>query len=221
MSAVRVSVEVASWTVIVSTPPALGLGWLLAHKSFPGKGLLSAILMVPMVLPPVVVGLLLLELVGRNTAIGGALAAMGLPLSFSGASAVLAAIVVAFPMYVLVVRAAFEALDPSVREVAATLGDRPWRVFTRVTLPLAAPGLAAGAVLTFARALGEFGATIVLAGSREGETRTIALAVYALLDHPDGESAIWPLVATSVALSTAALIGFELLNRRSRRWRDR
>ena len=221
MSAVRVSVEVASWTVIVSTPPALGLGWLLAHKFFPGKGLLSAILMVPMVLPPVVVGLLLLELVGRNTVVGGALAAMGLPLSFSGASAVLAAIVVAFPMYVLVVRAAFEALDPSLREVAATLGDRPWRVFTRVTLPLAAPGLAAGAVLTFARALGEFGATIVLAGSQEGETRTIALAVYALLDHPDGESAIWPLVATSVALSTAALIGFELLNRRARRWRDR
>ena len=220
-AAVLVSLEVATWTVVLSTPLTMALGWLLARKSFWGKGLLSAVLMVPMVLPPVVVGLLLLELVGRNTAIGGAFAAVGLPLSFSGAGAVLAAVVVSFPMYVLVARSAFESVEPGLEDVAASLGDRPWRVFTRVTLPLAAPGIAAGAVLSFARALGEFGATIVLAGSQEGETRTIALAVYALLDHPDGESAIWPLVAMSAALSTAALIGFELLNRRARRWRER
>jgi molybdate transport system permease protein len=194
----------------------MALGYLLARKRFLGHGLLSALVLVPMVLPPVVTGLLLLEVVGRNTALGGALADIGLPLSFSFGGAVLAALIVGLPLYVWSARAAFTAIDPRLEQLAATLGAPPKQQFWRVTLPLALPGLAAGAVLAFARGLGEFGATAVLAGNIQGETRTISLAVYQLLEDPSGQG-VGLLVAASVILSMGALLAFEGLNR----WQQR
>lgn len=212
MSAVWLSLQVGLLAAVIGLLPAMGLGYLLARKRFPGHGLLSALVLVPMVLPPVVTGLLLLELVGRNTPFGGALARLGVPLSFSFGGAVLAALVVGLPLYVWSARAAFTAVDPRLEELAATLGAPPKQQFWRVTLPLALPGLAAGAVLAFARGLGEFGATAVLAGNIEGETRTISLAVYQLMEDP-GAGGVGALVGASVALSMGALLAFEALNR--------
>lgn len=212
MSAVWLSLQVGLLAAALGLFPALALGYLLARKRFVGHGLLSAVVLVPMVLPPVVTGLLLLEIVGRNTALGGVLADIGLPLSFSFGGAVLAALIVGLPLYVWSARAAFTAVDPRLEELAATLGAPPKQQLWRVTLPLALPGLAAGAVLAFARGLGEFGATAVLAGNIEGETRTISLAVYQLLEDPSA-SGVGLLVGASVLLSLGALLAFEGLNR--------
>lgn len=214
---VRLSVEVGLLCAALGLPWAVAFGWLLARRRFPGKALLGSLVLAPMVLPPVVTGLLLLDLVGRSTVVGGWLAERGMPLSFSFGAAVLAALVVGLPLYVWSARAAFEAVDTAYEEVSLTSGVPPLRTFLRVTLPMAAPGLAAGLVLAFARGLGEFGATAVLAGDVEGETRTIALAVYSLLESEGGETATRPLVLASIALSTAALMGYELL----RRWHHR
>lgn len=216
-TAVALSVQVGLWCAALGLPLAVALGWVLARRRFPGTSLLAGAVLVPMVLPPVVTGLLLLDTLGRRTPIGAAFAALGLPLSFSFAAAVLAALVVGLPLYVWSARAAVEAVDRRYEEVSHTLGVPPLPTFRRVTLPLALPGLAAGMVLAFARGLGEFGATAVLAGNQEGETRTIALAVYALLDAPDGESRVRPLVGASLALSFAALLGYEALVRWQRR----
>jgi len=216
-SAVRLSLGVGLCCALLGLPIAGSLGWLLARRRFPGKALLGTLVLAPMVLPPVVTGLLLLDLLGRRTLLGGWLAGVGLPLSFSFSAAVLAALVVGLPLYVWTARAAFEAVDPRYEEVSLTLGVPPLRTWWRVTLPLALPGLAAGSVLAFARGLGEFGATAVLAGNVAGETQTIALAVYALLETPDGEAATRPLLLASVALSVLALAGYELLVRWQRR----
>ena len=216
MSAVWLSLQVGLLAAVLGLMPAMALGYLLARKRFLGHGLLSALVLVPMVLPPVVTGLLLLEVVGRNTALGGALADIGLPLSFSFGGTVLAALIVGLPLYVWSARAAFTAIDPRLEQLAATLGAPPKQQFWRVTLPLALPGLAAGAVLAFARGLGEFGATAVLAGNIQGETRTISLAVYQLLEDPSGQG-VGLLVAASVILSMGALLAFEGLNR----WQQR
>jgi len=145
-----------------------------------------------------------------------ALEGLGVTVPFTLLGAVLAALVVGIPLYVASVRAAFESVDPHLEEVAWTLGTPPRRSFLKVTLPLALPGIAAGAILAFARALGEFGATVVLAGNVEGRTRTIALAVYTLLESPEGRQAIWLLVGASLALSAGALLGYEFLTRRQR-----
>ena len=214
---VGLSLQVGVWVTLLGLVPSVFLGWVLARKRFPGRTLLSVLVLIPLVLPPVVTGLILLDLLGRASVVGGWLAARGFPLSFSFAAAVMAALVVGFPLYVWSCRSAFEAVDPRLEEVSLTLGQPPARTFWRVTLPLALPGLAAGAVLAFARGLGEFGATAVVAGNLEGETRTIALAVYHLLETPGGEGAGRRLVAVSVALAGAALVSFELLNRWQRR----
>jgi len=217
LSAIRLSLAVGAACATLGLPVAIGLGWLLARRRFPGRSVLGTLVLLPMVLPPVVTGLLLLDLLGRRSPLGAWLAAHGLPLSFSFAAAVLAALVVGLPLYVWTARAAFDAVDRRYEEVSLTLGVPPVRTFLRVTLPLALPGLAAGTVLAFARGLGEFGATAVLAGNMEGETRTIALAVYTLLESPDGEAAGRPLLAASVGLAVVALGGYELLVRWQRR----
>ena len=214
---VRLSLEVGAWVALLGLGPAIVLGWILARRRFVGRTLLSALLLTPLVLPPVVTGLLLLDLVGRASPVGAWLASRGLPLSFSFQAAVLAALVVGLPLYVWSCRVAFEAVDPRLEEVSLTLGHPPGRTFRRVTLPLALPGLAAGSVLAFARGLGEFGATAVIAGNVEGETRTLALAVYHLLEAPGGEVAGRGLVVVSALLAGLALVGFELLNRWQRR----
>jgi molybdate transport system permease protein len=213
---VRLSLVVALWCTVVASPIAIALGWLLARKQFVGKTLVTAAIMVPMVLPPVVTGLLLLGAFGRRGTFGSALAALGIDVAFTLTGAVLAAVVVGLPLFVMSTRAAFEAVDPAYEDLSATLGDRPWRTFVRVTLPLALPGIVGGAVLAFARALGEFGATIVLAGNT-GDTRTISIAIYGLLDRPDAHREVLWLSLASIALSLAALVGYEVLVRRQRR----
>ncbi len=212
-AAVWLSLKVALATVVFSAPFAVAFGWLLARRSFPGKWLFSSLVMIPMVLPPVVTGFLLLDLMGPNAALGSFLAGIGVRVAFAPLGAVVAAATVSMPLYVLSMRTAFEAVDARYEGVSYSLGiDRP-TTFRRITLPLALPGFAAGAVLTFARALGEFGATVVLAGNMEGETRTIALAIYTLLESPGGMEAARLLTWLSVALSLAALVGYEAFTR--------
>lgn len=215
-SALRLSLIVALWCVILSFPAAVGIGWLLARGTFRGRALLSTLVLAPLVVPPVVTGLLLLRVLGPASPLGKALEAIGLPVAFTLAGAVLAAFIVGLPLFVLAARAAFEAVDPRYEELSLTLGVPPVSTFRRVTVPLALPGLAAGAVLTFARALGEFGATAVISGNVEGETRTLAMAVYTLLDSPGGARETVLLVAASIVLSGLALLGYELLTRRQR-----
>ncbi len=216
-SAIWLSVKVATVATVLGLVPAVGLAWVLARGQFRGKALLSAAVMAPLVLPPVVTGLLLLRAFGRTTPLGQALAAVGLPVTFTWFGAMLAALIIGFPLYVLTIRAALEAVDRRYEEVSLTLGVSPWHTWWRVTVPLAFPGIVAGIVLAFARSLGEFGATAVVAGNIEGRTRTIALAVYALLDAPDGEAQVRVLLAASLGLSLAALFAFEALNRWQRR----
>jgi molybdate transport system permease protein len=215
--AVRLSLIVAFSAVLLGLVPAVAMGWLLARRDFPGKSFVSMVVMAPLVVPPVVTGFLLLSVLGRESALGGLLAAMGLPIPFTLLGATLAALVVGFPLYVMAIRAVFETVDRRFEEVSWTLGVPKAPTFRRISLPLALPGIAAGAVLAFARALGEFGATVVLAGNMEGETRTIALAVYSLLESPSGQGATWILVIASVVLSLVALLGFEGLTRWQRR----
>jgi len=216
-SAIRLSFLVALAATLAGFVPAVWLGWILARKDFFGKSVIATVALVPLVLPPVVTGFILLSILGTQSPVGAWLAALGLPIPFTLLGAILAALTVGFPLYVVSVRNAFQAVDSSYEEVAWTLGRRPWPTFVRVTFPLALPGIAAGAVLAFARALGEFGATVVLAGNVEGSTRTIALAVYTLLESPQGREAIWVLVGASVVLSLVALLGFEALSRHQRR----
>lgn len=216
-SAIRLSFLVAFVATIVGFAPAVWLGWTLARRDFFGKSVLATVILVPLVLPPVVTGFLLLSLLGAQSPLGAWLAAIGVPVPFTLLGAILAAFAVGLPLYVVSVRNAFQTVDPAYEEVSWTLGHRPAPTFLRVTFPLALPGIAAGAVLAFARALGEFGATVVLAGNVEGHTRTIALAVYTLLESPQGRGAIWLLVGASVSLSLLALLGYEILSRRQRR----
>lgn len=216
-SAVLLSLEVAFASTLLGLVPAVVLGRWLAVREVPGKSLVTAALLVPLVLPPVVTGLLLLELFGHDGWFGAPLGAVGVRIPFSLLGAVLAAAVVGFPLYVIAIRQAFEAIDPRYEEVAMTLGDPPRRVFVRVALPLALPGIAAGAVLAFARGLGEFGATVVVAGNIEGRTRTIALAVYTLLDAPGEHPMLGQLVLASVALAIGSLVAYEALLRWQRR----
>ncbi|MDP2314274.1 MAG: molybdate ABC transporter permease subunit [Pseudomonadota bacterium] len=216
-SAVRLSLVVGVAAAALGLVPATGVAWLLARGTFRGKSVLSAVVLAPLVLPPVVTGLLLLRVFGRSSPFGGALDAIGLPVPFTLLGAVIAALVVGFPVYVMTIRGAIEAVDRRYEEVSRSLGVPPARTVWRVTLPLAFPGIAAGVVLAFARGLGEFGATAIIAGNMEGRTRTIALAVYALLDAPgDDPRSAW-LVGASAALAFAALVGFEALTRWQRR----
>ncbi len=212
-NAIRLSLLVGAAATSLALVPAITVGYALSRWRFPGKFMVSTLVMAPLVLPPVVTGLLLLWTFGRSSPVGQAMEAIGLPVPFSLIGAILSAFVVGFPFFVLTVRAAFDAVDPRMEELSRSFGVPPIRTFFQVSLPLAMPGIAAGTVLAFARALGEFGATAVIAGNIEGRTRTIALAVYASLDAPDGERATRTLLLASVAISAAALFGFEALNR--------
>ena len=216
-TAVRLSLLVGLAAAALGLVPATAAAWALARGQFRGKSLVSALVLTPLVLPPVVTGLLLLELFGRGSPVGRAFSAAGFPVPFSLLGAVFAALIVGFPVYVMAIRGALEAVDPRYEEVSLSLGVPPARTAWRVTLPLAFPGIAAGIVLAFARGLGEFGATAVIAGNIEGRTRTIALAVYALLDAPGEDPRLWTLVGASFAVSVAALIGYEALNRWQRK----
>ena len=203
---ITLSLWVAASSLLLSLVPGVAIGWLLARRAFFGRTALLIMVMVPLVLPPVVTGYLLLQLFGRHGLFAPVLATLGLEVAFGRWGAVLAAAVVGFPLLVQVTRQAFEAVDPRYEHIASTLGRHPVSVFFTVTLPMAAPGIAAGAVLAFARGLG-VGATAVLAGDVPGETRTIALALFAAYEQPGQEAAASQLVWIAVALSSAALVG--------------
>ena len=210
------SLRVAFCCVLLSLVPAVLLGWLLARREFPGKIVLDGLCHLPLVLPPVVTGYLLLMLFGRRGFFGPLLAAIDLQLAFDWKGAVLASAVVGFPLMLRSVRLGIESVDPRLENVARTLGAGRLRTFLTITLRLALPGLIVGSLLTFARSLGEFGATITFAANIAGQTRTIPSAIYTYLNQPGGEDRVIGLVIVSVALSLVALIASEWSARRLR-----
>ena len=211
------SVQVAGASLLLLIVPGIALGWVLARCSFPGKTLLDVLVHLPLVLPPVVTGYLLLLLLGRRGALGAWLHDLGIGIAFTWKGAVLAAAVMALPLLVRSVRLGLDLADRRLEAAARTLGATPWRVFLSVTLPLAAPAILAGLVLAFARSLGEFGATITLAGNIPGETNTLPVAIWSLTQTPDGDAPAMRLVIISLVLSLLALAGSEWLHRRWRR----
>ena len=211
------SLRVACCCVLLTLPPAVLLGWLLARRDFPLKILLDGICHLPLVLPPVVTGYVLLLLCGRRGPLGPLLDSLGLTLAFDWKGAALASAVVAFPLVLRSVRLSIEEVDPRLENIARTLGASKLRTFSTITLPLAAPGLLVGALLAFARSLGEFGATITFVSNIAGQTRTIPAAIYTYLNQPGGEEAAMRLVIVSVAISLAALVASEWAARRMRR----
>lgn len=216
LEALQISLKVSLWSVTWSFPFALGAAWLLARKDFRGKAIFNAIIHVPLVVPPVVIGYLLLVLLGRQGVVGGWLHNwfdIGLVFTWQGAA--IAASVVAFPLFVRPIRQALEAVDPRLEEAAVTLGADRRQAFFAVTLPIVMPGIITGALLFFARALGEFGATITFAANIPGETQTLPLALYTATQTPGGDSIAMRLVLLSLLLAVAALVASEWLSRRS------
>lgn len=209
---VLLSLRVATVATIVALPLAVVMAWLLARRRFWGHGLLNGLVHLPLVLPPVVTGYLLLVVFGRNGAVGAVLYDLfGITLAFRWTGAALAAGIMAFPLMVRAIRLGFEAVDHGIEDAAATLGASPMRVFLTVTLPLIAPGILAAAVLGFAKALGEFGATITFVAAIPGQTQTIPSAIYGLLQVPGEEGAVVSLVVVSIVLAMGALIMSEWL----------
>ena len=217
---IALSLRVATASVVASLPLAIATAWLLARRDFRGKTLLDAAVHLPLVVPPVVVGYVLLLAFGRNGPLGQLLAPLGISFVFRWTGAALAAAVMGFPLVVRAIRLSMEAIDPRLESAGRTLGAGPWRVFFTVTLPLAWPGLATGALLGFARALGEFGATITFVSNIPGETRTLPLAIYGATQVPGGDAEAMKLSIISVAISLAALAGSEWLVRRRKAQRE-
>lgn len=216
LTAIALSLKVAIVASLASLPFGIAMGWLLARRRFLGKSLVDALVHLPLVLPPVVVGYALLVSLGHQGVLGRALASIGIEFAFRWTGAALASAIMGFPLMVRAIRLSIESVDRRLEDAASTLGARPWRVFTTITLPLAWPGIVAGLVLAFAKALGEFGATITFVSSIPGETQTIPSAIYGLLQVPGGEAGIWRLAAVSVAISLLALMASEWLVRRQR-----
>lgn len=216
LTALWVSLRVAGWAVACSLPFAVAAAYALT-RSFPGKSLVDALVHLPLVLPPVLVGFLLLLAFGRRGPIGGWLdAAFHIHLAFTTAGAALATAVMAFPLMVRAIRSSFEATDRRLFEAAAVLRAGPWDRFASVALPLAAPGVLAGAVTAFAAGLGEFGAVITFAANIPGETQTLPLAIYAALQTPGGEAQALRLAMLSFAFAIAGLAAAEALQRWSK-----
>ena len=209
------SLKVAFWGLAASIPPAIAVAFVLARKRFPGKTLFDAVVHLPLVLPPVVVGFALLLLFGTRGPIGSVLESFGIVFAFRWTGAALAAAIMGFPLLVRAVRLAIEAVDPRLEAAARTLGASRSRVFFTVTLPLAIPGVLTGSLLAFARALGEFGATITFVSNIPGETQTLPLAIYTFTQVPGGDAAALRLSLFAVAISLAALAFSEWLARRS------
>ena len=198
------TVAMAAIATLVTLPVGLLLAWILARARFPGRILLETLVSMPLVMPPVATGLLLLMLLAPRGPIGGPLDRLGVDIVFTRKAVVIAMAVMGLPLLVRTARAGFEQVDRRYESVAATLGARPFRVFITITLPLAIPAVAAGAMLTFARAVGEFGATMMIAGSIPGSTRTLAVAIYSFAETGrDAEAA--QLVAVSALLALLAL----------------
>ena len=215
VEALRLSLRVALWSVAGSLPMGLLAAWALARWQFPGKTVLNGLIHLPLVLPPVVVGYGLLVLLGRNGPLGAWLHdAFGITVAFTWKGAALAAAIMAFPLMVRAMRLSLEAVDRRLEAAARTLGAGPVDVFLSVTLPLMGPGILAGAVLAFARSLGEFGATITFVSNIPGETRTLPIALYTLIQTPGGETGALRLALLSIAVALVALAASEILARR-------
>ncbi|MGP9806306.1 molybdate ABC transporter permease subunit [Paracoccus sp. NSM] len=213
--AVRLSMRVAFWATLLSLPLGVLTAYALARWRFPGRQVLNGLVHLPLVLPPVVTGYLLLIVFGRRGAVGQVLESwFGIVLSFRWTGAALAAAVMSFPLMVRAIRLSIEAVDPRLEAAAATLGAHPIWVFLTVTLPLALPGIVAGAILAFAKAVGEFGATITFVSNIPGQTQTIPSAIHALLQVPGGEDAASRLVVIAVLIAMGALALSEFLGRR-------
>ena len=214
LSALKLSLAVATFSVVVSLPFAIAIGFFLARFQFRGRAIIETSMNFSLVLPPVVVGYLLLLLFGRRGVIGGFLYdTLGITIAFSFAAAVFAAIIISFPLMLRSVQLSFQGIDQRLERAAKTLGASPLKVFFTVTLPLAKNGLLAGAVLCFARSLGEFGATIVFAGNILEETQTMALAIFSFAERPGGVEDAWKLVLLCVLLSGIALGVSQFLER--------
>ncbi len=216
-AAVWLSVKVALWATLISLPFGIGVALLLARGRFWGRGLLNILVHLPLVMPPVVTGYLLLLGFGRNGLLGQAFEDLfGLIFAFRWTGAALAAAIMGFPLMVRAIRLGVEAVDRNLEEAAATLGASRLRVFTTITLPLILPGIIVGAVLGFAKAMGEFGATITFVSNIPGQTRTIPLAIDLLLEVPGGEPLALRLAVVSIVIAMGALVVSELLSRRLR-----
>ncbi|MDE3079216.1 MAG: molybdate ABC transporter permease subunit [Paracoccaceae bacterium] len=213
--AIALSLKVALVATAVSLPFAVAIAHVLARRSFPGKQVLNGVVHLPLVLPPVVTGYLLLLSFGRHAPVGAFLYdTLGITFIFRWTGAALAAGVMGFPLMVRAIRLAIEAVDPKLEQAAATLGASRVAVFATVTLPLILPGIVAGAILGFARGLSEFGATITFVSNIPGETRTLPLAIYSELQIPGGDAAALRLVVISTVLAMAALILSEIVGTR-------
>ncbi|WP_348764999.1 molybdate ABC transporter permease subunit [uncultured Salinisphaera sp.] len=218
LEVLTLSLWVATTAVVVSLPLALAVAWFLARSQWRGKMVVDALVHLPLVMPPVVTGYLLLVGLGRNSLVGGWFAdTFGLVFAFKWTGAALAGAIMGFPLLVRPIRLSLEAIDNRVEAAAATLGASPIWVALTVTLPLALPGVIAGLVLAFARALGEFGATITFASNIPGETRTLPIAIYTFIQVPGGESRAAQLIIVSIAVSLTALVASELIARRVKR----
>lgn len=216
--AVRLSLRVALVATLVSLPLGIAAAYALARGRFPGRALLDGLIHLPLVLPPVVTGYLLLVTFGRRGPVGAALeSCCGIVLSFRWTGAALAAAVMAFPLMVRAIRLSLEAVDRRLEQAASTLGANPAWVFLTVTLPLALPGIVAGAILAFAKAMGEFGATITFVSAIPGETLTLPSAIYAQTQVPGGEAGALRLSLVSVAVALGAVVVSEVLTRRAGR----
>ncbi len=214
-AALRLSLQVSFWATVISLPPGVAVAYLLARGEFWGRQLLNGVVHLPLILPPVVTGYLLLLFFGRR-GVGGQLLeqVFGLVLAFRWTGAVLAAAVMAFPLMVRAIRLSIEAVDPRLEEAAGTLGaNRAW-TFLVVTLPLIAPGIVAGAILAFAKAMGEFGATITFVSNIPGQTQTLPSAIYTFTQVPGGDAGAMRLTLVAVAVAMTALIASEFVARR-------
>jgi len=215
LAIVLLSVKVALTATVASLPAAIAVAWLLARGRFWGHGVVNAAVHLPLVLPPVVTGYLLLVTFGRQGVIGALLEqTLGVVFAFRWTGAALAAGVMGFPLMVRAIRLAIEHVDPQLEDAAASLGANRWWTFATITLPLALPGVLSGVVLAFAKSLGEFGATITFVSNIPDETRTLALAIYTFIQTPGSDTHVWRLVALSMAVSFSALLVSEALARR-------
>ena len=205
-TAIRLSIQVAALAVACGLPFGILVAWLLARGRFYGKALLSGIVASPLILPPVVTGYILLMAFGRKGVFGGALESVGIVFSFRWTGAAVAAAVMGFPLLVQAIQLSMEAVDRRLEQAAGTLGANPLMVFLTITLPLSLPGIIAGVVLSFARSLGEFGATITFVSAIPGETQTLASAIHAALQDPDGEPMAYRLTVFAILISLGAIM---------------
>jgi molybdate transport system permease protein len=214
--AVRLSLRVALWATLISLPFGVVVALALARGHFWGKQILNGLVHLPLILPPVATGYVLLMLFGRKGPVGAFLDdTFGMVLAFRWTGAVLAAAVMAFPLMVRAIRLSIEAVDPKLEDAARTLGANRWWTFVTITLPLILPGILAGAILAFAKAMGEFGATITFVSNIPGETQTLPSAIYAFLQVPGGDASALRLLIVSVIIAVAALVLSEIMARRA------